>query len=257
MYIQIGYEWHLTHRRGKGSLWGVMKTIYFDSDGIKLAGTLHLPELADPPLVIGCHGLLANRQSQKQITLAKACNRVGMAYFRFDHRGCGDSDGELSKETSLEARCRDLYHAVRAMKQCKGTGPLVGLFGSSFGGTVVLAYAAQYESPTLITYAAPIDSSSIHHSNIRYSNGHAPPLELMTDALSFDITPRLNTIKDILIVHSENDETVPLSHAQQIYATVNDPKHLTVFKGGDHRMSNTGHQVQFERQFIAWLMKSD
>jgi alpha-beta hydrolase superfamily lysophospholipase len=233
----------------------IERIVYFDSDGFKLAGTLHLPDKPNPPVVIGSHGLLANQRSQKQISLAHACNQNGMAYFRFDHRGCGESPGDFSKVTSLSARCRDLYHAVKAMQHHSETGPLAGLFGSSFGGTVVLSFAARYGSPALITYAAPINSNEIHHSNIRDNDGRPASAALLPDALAFDISSKLNTIGNILVTHSQNDETVPVSHAHQIYAAVKGPKHLFIFKDGDHRMSNTNHHKQFKAQFIGWLTK--
>ncbi len=225
----------------------------FDSDGYTLTGTLHLPDTPDPPVIIGCHGLLADRQSLKQISLARACNAEGMAYFRFDHRGCGDSDGNFIEVTSLAARVQDLYHAVRTMQHHSGVGPLAGLFGSSFGGTVVLAYAAEYPTPVLVTYAAPIDSVNIHHDNIRDNSGQSPSSSLLTDALEFDIAPALASLRHILVAHSEGDETVPVAHAQEIYRSAGDPKDLLIFPGGDHRMSDPSHQQAFEARFVDWM----
>ena len=66
------------------------------------------------PLVVGCHGLLSDRRSPKQTALAGACQRQGMAYFRFDHRGCGESEGRLEEHTTLEARCSDLLSRATA-----------------------------------------------------------------------------------------------------------------------------------------------
>lgn len=212
-----------------------------------------MPETSNPRVVIGCHGLLADRNSLKQIALASACNRIGVAYFRFDHRGCGDSQGDFARVTTLTARCRDLYHAVNAMKQRPDVGPLAGLFGSSFGGTVVLAYAAENESPAVVTYAAPINSTEITHSNIRDNNGESPASEMLTDALGFDIASSLNVVNKLLVAHSQGDETVPVEHARRIHASAGDPKQLLIFKGGDHRMSKTGHQKRFETAFISWL----
>lgn len=232
-------------------------TLYFESDNYKLAGTLHLPDMPNPPVVIGCHGLLANRHSLKQISLAQACNRNGMAYFRFDHRGCGDSEGQFVKVTSLAARVQDLYHAVATMQHHSQLGPLSALFGSSFGGSVVLEYAADHPSPALITYAAPLDSASINPTNIRDNHGQSPSSALLTNALEFDITPKLKSIKNILVSHSQGDETVPVAHAREIYRLAGDPKKLLIFPGGDHRMSNTTHQRQFETQFLDWINAND
>lgn len=229
------------------------KVIQFEADGYQLTGTLHLPDADNPPVIIGCHGLLANRHSPKQIALAEACNRKAMAYFRFDHRGCGDSQGDFAEVTSLAARTRDLVHAVRVIQRTPGAGPLVGLFGSSFGGTVVLNYAAQYDSPALVTYAAPVNSASIHHGAIRNNNGEAPSLSLLTDKLEFDISAKLKSIRNIFVSHSRNDETVPVEHAHTIHRLAGDPKQLLVFPGGDHRMSDESHQRQFEIRFISFV----
>jgi alpha-beta hydrolase superfamily lysophospholipase len=229
------------------------QTLYFDADGYQLTGTLHLPDTPKPPVVIGCHGLLADRNSTKQISLATACNQIGVAYFRFDHRGCGDSQGNLSEVTALPARRQDLYHAIQTMQHQSEVGPLKALFGSSFGGTVVLAYAAKYPAPRLITYAAPVNSASIDHANIRDNDGRSLSKSLLTDALEFDIAPDLTNVGNILVAHSRNDETVPVEHARNIYKIVKDPKEIIIFEGGDHRMSDTAHQQRFEKKFIDWL----
>jgi alpha/beta superfamily hydrolase len=242
--------------KGKITSMPTEQTISFNVDGYQLAGTLHLPDTTKPAVVIGCHGLLADRNSPKQISLASACNQKGMAYFRFDHRGCGDSQGEFSKVTTLAARRQDLYHAVQTMQHQSEVGPLAALFGSSFGGTVVLAYAAIHPSPTLITYAAPINSAEIQRAKIRDNNGQSPPADLLPEALAFDIAPDIHNVDNILVAHSRNDETVPVEHAHQIYKMVKNPKDLLIFEGGDHRMSDSAHQKEFESKFIQWLTQS-
>ncbi len=93
-----------------------LKAISFHSDGLILKGTLHLPTVDHPPVVIGSHGLYSNQDSPKQIALARACNTLGMAYFRFDHRGCGSSQGEFDPVTSLAARCTDLKRPWKRLK---------------------------------------------------------------------------------------------------------------------------------------------
>ncbi len=75
----------------------IIKDISFFSDGFKLKGYLHLPSTNRPPVVIGSHGLYSSSSSPKQIALADQCNRFGIAYFRFDHRGCGGSEGKFGE----------------------------------------------------------------------------------------------------------------------------------------------------------------
>jgi len=98
------------------------ENISFNSDGLELRGVLHLPDDRQPPVVIGSHGLYSSSSSPKQIALAEQCNRLGIAYFRFDHRGCGSSEGEFDLVTSLEARCRDLIAAAETINNRIDTG---------------------------------------------------------------------------------------------------------------------------------------
>ncbi len=86
--------------------------IHFISDSLRLCGILHLPLQKNPPVVIGSHGLLSSGNSPKQIALAQICNARGIAYFRFDHRGCGKSEGDFASVTTFKGRCTDLACAI-------------------------------------------------------------------------------------------------------------------------------------------------
>lgn len=227
-------------------------TIRFASDGHQLTGTLHLPDQVPAPVIIGCHGLLADRRSPKQIALAQALNQIGLAYFRFDHRGCGDSQGVLQAADLLAARCRDLQCAVATMQSHAATGPVAGLFGSSFGGTVVMAMAARHPVNAIITYAAPVHSGTISEAvvnDIRERNA------IRADApsdFSFDICPSLAALTNILVIHCEKDEIVPRTHAMMIHEAARFPKQLIVYEGGDHRLSDPAYQHRFIEACIAW-----
>ena len=229
------------------------RDIHFTADSIQLTGTLHLPDTPQPPFVIGCHGLLANRNSPKQIALAQALNQLGIAYFRFDHRGCGDSQGQFETDNLLENRCSDLYHAIQTMQSHPQTGKLAGLFGSSFGGTVILATAAKTPIPRIATYAAPITSSAIKKQTIKeIQTSNSLPTH-QTPTYAFDITNQLHKIRNILIMHGDQDEIVPLSQAKTIYEYAHKPKQLIIQKNGDHRMTNPTHQKNFIQTCPQWF----
>ena len=227
----------------------------FYCDGLKLKGTLHLPPEDRPPFVIGSHGLYSSSSSPKQIALAGQCNRLGIAYFRFDHRGCGDSEGEFEAVTSLEARCRDLAAAVVVLKASGDTGDRFGLFGSSMGGTVCLSVATELGAGTLVTFAAPIRSRILE--NETRINDHSKPPGIFLDARkrSFDISHRLSEIFNILIFHGDADDVVPVSHAEEIYKLAKQPKKLIIQEHGDHPMSNETHQRTFIRETSQWFKK--
>jgi len=231
----------------------IIKDISFFSDGFKLKGYLHLPSAHRPPVVIGCHGLYSSSSSPKQIALADQCNRLGIAYFRFDHRGCGGSEGKFEKVTSLEARCRDLADAVAVITATSDTADRFGLFGSSMGGTVCLSVAGELGANAVVTFAAPIGSRILENGRPMLESSDTPEIFLDAQKRRFDITDRLPAIGNILIFHGEADDVVPFSHAEKIYRLVQQPKKLIKQKQGDHPMSNKAHQNVFIREASLWF----
>jgi alpha-beta hydrolase superfamily lysophospholipase len=230
-----------------------IKDITFSCDGFELKASLHLPPVERPPVVIGCHGLLSDRNSPKQIALAERCSRHNLAFLRIDHRGCGESQGKFEAVTSLDARCRDLICAIELMKSSTAVGGRIGLFGSSMGGAVCLRVAGTIDMAALVTVAAPIRSRQIGHAID--SPTKADGRELRFDAVknSFDITQKLSKIRNILLFHGEQDAVVPLSHAREIFRSAGEPKNLVIQKNGDHRMSNPVHQQEFVREASLWF----
>jgi alpha-beta hydrolase superfamily lysophospholipase len=265
--------------------------ITFTSDGFLLKGTLHLPEIDPPatarheraglpPVVIGSHGLLSNSCSPKQIALARECNAHGIAYFRFDHRGCGQSDGVFNEVTSLKARRNDLISAVDFIQRRKDIGHRIGLFGSSMGGTVCISVADALDIDSWVTYASPVRSSSIGSAfkqsddaerinplpdrsslKLRPTSQKLPDrssLKLRPTSqkhLAWDISDRLKRLHHIFIVHGDSDDIVPPTNAHEIYTKSGHPKKLIIQKGGNHGMSNKKHQKDFLREAVNWFKK--
>jgi alpha-beta hydrolase superfamily lysophospholipase len=231
----------------------ICKKLEFSSDGFQLRGMLHLPAVESPAIVIGSHGLLSSSDSPKQIELARRCNAYGIAFFRFDHRGCGQSQGDFAKVTSLSARSRDLLAAVRLMRENADTGNLVGLFGSSMGGATCLSAAGEARAESLVTFAAPVRSRPINSTIETQHNPDGAPSQLDKLDLEFDISEKLANIHHILIFHGEADNVVPFSDALEIYQKARNPKKLIRQPGGDHLMSNQAHQIQFIREAALWF----
>jgi alpha-beta hydrolase superfamily lysophospholipase len=227
--------------------------ISFSSDGYTLRGSLHLPEVEKPPLVVGSHGLFSTGNSPKQIELAKQCNQEGIAFFRFDHRGCGKSDGIFEAVTSLDARCSDLMSAIKTIQKREDIGRKIGLFGSSMGGAVCISVASRCRADSLVTVAAPVFGriivDALEKSN--FSNKLTTSLTKMNHCS--DITDKLSSLHHILIFHGDSDELIPPSNALEIYRRAGDPKKLIILNGGDHRMSNPAHQKTFITEAVNWF----
>jgi len=229
--------------------------IQFAADGFRLKGTLHLPAADNPPVVIGCHGLLSDRSSPKQIALAEACNALGLAFFRFDHRGCGESAGRLEAVTSLEGRASDLLHAIRLLEARPGLGKQIGLFGSSMGGAVCLRVAAQADIASLVTFAAPVRSRplKIADPHAEMDPGRARMAAVLRE--DYDLGAELKKLRNIMVFHGEADDVVPVAHAHEIFQRAAQPKRLVIQPRGDHLMSDPHHQLEFIREASLWLSR--
>ena len=227
--------------------------VNFTADRFNLRGTLHLPQSPSPPVVIGCHGLLSDRTSPKQVALAQACNRLGLAFFRFDHRGCGESEGRLEDQTTLDNRCSDLLHAIRHLTGRADLGKRVALFGSSMGGAVCLRVAAQADIASLVTFAAPVRSRplKIADPHAKMDPGRARMAAVLRE--DYDLGSELNKIRNIMVFHGEADDVVPVAHAREIFQRAAQPKRLVIQPRGDHLMSDPRHQQEFIREASLWL----
>jgi len=231
----------------------IIRQITFLSGRFRLKGVLHLPDAEKPPIVIGCHGLESSGDSPKQTALAAKCNRAGIAFFRFDHRGCGGSEGNFQEVTSLESRREDLISAYKAMKEMKTFTNLTGLFGSSFGGTVCISAAETICPASIVTFAAPVRSSSINGAINKPDVSEKSGILFHKSNFHFDISAKLPPISNMLVIHGESDCIVPVSNGCDIYRHVSEPKKLLIQKGGDHLMSNPVHQHEFIEETMIWF----
>lgn len=222
-------------------------------NNLKLNAWLHLPDNPRPSLVIGSHGLYSSGSSPKQIALADALNDRGIAYIRFDHRGTGQSDGDFNAETSVVNRTRDLVAIHNHARLNFDLGPKLGLFGSSMGGATCLNAYTQLQPNAVVTFATPVASTDVLPRDIR---NDLPEHSFFANSnKSFNLQPQLADIKNILIVHSTADTTVPPAQAQIIYDTVQQPKKLIWQENGDHNMSAPEHQTLFLHEAVQWFME--
>jgi alpha-beta hydrolase superfamily lysophospholipase len=225
--------------------------VTFRSEGYRLAGELHLPDVSRPPVVIGSHGLFGTSESAKQVVLADACADVGLGFFRFDHRGCGRSTGYFARVTTLAGRAQDLLAAVDLIAGREDTADTFGFFGSSFGGSACIEVFKMRPPAAVVLCAAPVRSGDIEASRA------VPVDDAMNTSrpadLNFDVTEKLAALQNVLLFHGDADEVVPYRHAGEIVAAAANPKKLVTLPGGDHRMTDPAHQKLFIEETIRWF----
>lgn len=124
-----------------------MTNVFFDSDGLRLAGILDITgESVQPrPAVILLHGFGANKSDGMVTMTAARLARMGYITLRFDMRGCGDSEGARAR-VLCEEQVRDVHNAVSYLRTLPGVDAGgIGVLGHSLGAAVAVYAAATDE----------------------------------------------------------------------------------------------------------------
>lgn len=136
----------------------VERKVAFFSGGVPLAGVLTLPEGASGPLpgVVLCHGFLCT-MAMDLPEIAARLAAAGLAVLRFDYRGFGASGGEPRGDLQPLAQSADARAAVSLLRTLPEVDPeRVALWGTSFGGAVVLHAAALDERVRAVVANVPV-----------------------------------------------------------------------------------------------------
>jgi pimeloyl-ACP methyl ester carboxylesterase len=140
-----------------------IEKVYFENreDGIKLAGTLTLPESSvTSPAVILISG--SGPQDRDEfilghkpfMVLADYLTREGIAVLRYDDRGVGESEGKFSEATTRDFAI-DAMAALQFMKNHKAIDSrYIGLVGHSEGGLIAPMVASKSDDVAFIIILA-------------------------------------------------------------------------------------------------------
>jgi len=229
----------------------MLKELCFCIGAQKLVGNLHLPEGLDGPFpcVITSHGYKSRRNSSKYIRIGYFFSVVGIAVFRFDHRGAlgGDSDGKF-EDTTLSVRIEDLRAALDVLSNIPELNlRRLGLLGSSLGGMDVLAIRDKrikvkvvMATPFELSVTDQMKSAMIGKEYYQYPDGTRINKDFFKDIEKYDLIAEVKDISyPLLIIHGDLDEIVPLCHAEAIYKAVcQGNRSLKIIKGGDHAFTD-------------------
>jgi dipeptidyl aminopeptidase/acylaminoacyl peptidase len=229
-----------------------IEKISFSSHGQAVVGSLHLPDTEKSPCVIVSHGLFSNKDSEKYISLGDRFPRKGIAFFRFDFRGCGQSGGKIS-ESTVSDRLEDLNMAIGFVRSHPHISPRIGLMGSSLGGYISLIKAAgEDDIRAVVTWATPF---SLHGLEEKREQGEMVSLgeRFFHDIKVHDLTSALEKVVNCLVIHGDRDELVPVEQARMIYEHLNEPKKMEIIEGGDHRLTHPDHREKAMEMSLRWF----
>lgn len=195
--------------------------VEFDtSDSQRLTGWFITCE-NDRGTLIFCHG--NNGNIANRIEVAEIYHHLGFNVLLFDYRGFGRSTGRPNEKGTY----RDADAAWRYVTDERGIPPeRIVISGKSLGGPIAAWCASQHTPAVLIIEST---FTSMHAIGIKLY-----PWLPVRALLSFSYNTRehIRNVKcPILIVHSSEDQLIPVSHGESLYNSAPGPKEFLMIKG--------------------------
>jgi len=217
-------------------------------EGLVLEGHLVVPDGEPRALVYLLHGIPSGNPPDPSDAgypgFARTMAARGFAAAHFDFRGARGAPGDFS----LSGWHADLEAALDA-------APLPDLpriiVGSSAGGSVGIVVAARRPDVAAIaTLAAPAEwkrlGNDLPAAIGRFRNSgiiHDPAFPADVDAWWDEFeqgSPHLHVARiaprPLLVMHGDNDDVVPYTHAEQLFAEAGDRKEILRVRGAGHQL---------------------
>jgi uncharacterized OsmC-like protein/fermentation-respiration switch protein FrsA (DUF1100 family) len=237
------------------------------SRGAELVGRLERPAGEASALVLLVHCFTCSKDLKALGWISRALVERGMAVFRFDFTGLGESEGDFA-DTDFSSNLEDLALAGDFLRE-RYEAPKV-LVGHSLGGAAVLAAAAREfpEAVAVATIGAPCDTEHLGEMLV----ARAPELEsdgvaevqlgpkrftvrrqLLDDLREQRQRERIGELgRPLLVLHSPLDEVVGIDHARRIYEAARHPKSFVSLDDADHLLTDPSDARYVAEVLAAW-----
>jgi fermentation-respiration switch protein FrsA (DUF1100 family) len=198
----------------------------------------HVPARPGQPVILffpGNGDFLAGRVSRFKEITADGTGLVALSY-----RGYAGSSGQPSERGLLQdAAAAYAFTAARY-----DIGRIV-LWGFSLGTGVAVAVAAEHPSGKLILEAPYTSTVAVAGALLRI----VPVGLLMRD--QFHSHARIARVSaPLLIMHGSNDQAIPITFGERLFALAHEPKRFVRFPGGGHDNLDDFGAIDTVRRFI-------
>lgn len=246
------------------------KLFFQNTKGIRLCGLLeNSTNDITKPIIILVHGFSSNKNTPNFVKLKDILDKKGIATFRFDIFGHGESEGKFEDITITEA-VEDILQGIMFLRS-KGYSK-IGLLGSSFGGISSIMAASKTKDLFMLALKYPVsdyweveknrfsqkDLDVWKKKGYRDYEDDGKVLKLgygfIDDFKNNDACKAAEKITiPTQIVHGDADETVPVS--QSIIASKIIPNcKLVLVKGANHRYTEGDHAEQMLKGFYDFII---
>jgi fermentation-respiration switch protein FrsA (DUF1100 family) len=191
-----------------------------------------VPAAAPRATLLFCHGNAGN--ISHRLDSLRLFHDLGLTTLIFDYRGYGRSTGRPSEPGTY----RDAEAAWHYLTQQHHVPPEeIVLFGRSLGAAIAAELATRHRPAALIVESAFTSVPDMAARLYPYlparwlARLHYPTVDYLAAAPC-----------PVLVVHSREDEIIPVSHGERLYAAAREPKRLLEIHG-DH---NAGFMISRE-----------
>jgi uncharacterized protein len=241
-----------------------------DIFGNQIAAVLTVPAQPTTSVAVLCHGFLSGKNSSTNKSLTRTLVERGIATFRFDFFGQGESQGPFKEITNTLA----VGQAMAALDLMKHQGyQRLGLMGSSFGGLVATLTAAQRSDLACLALKCPVVDFA---EELRLGFGEdemarwkatdtIPNIMGGTERIPLRYAfyedclrqiayePARSITAPTLIVQGDQDEHVPLHQSHDLYAALQAHKRLEILPGADHQFTKGPDFTRMTTLITDWL----
>ncbi len=243
-----------------------------DQKGHRISAVLSRPAQPSDAAAVLCHGFLSSKDSTTNKTLTRLLNEKGIATFRFDFFGQGESDGCLEDiTTSLAVGQAD---AAVALVRSHGFEK-IALVGSSFGGLVSILTAARRGDITCLALKCPVvdfaEELRLEFGSdelVRWQSTDTVPnfmggtervrlkYRMYEDCLrNIAYGPAAGIVAPTLIVQGVCDELVPLHQSERLLEALQGPKRLDLLPAADHQFTRGEDFRTMTTAITDWLVR--
>lgn len=248
------------------------KPVVFENKrGKQLIGILHIPKGKRKwPLVVICHGFGATKTTRMFLRIARALAKKGIAVFRFDFEGCGDSEGELEK-TTVRKQVSDLEAVMKwILKQENININKIAFLGHSLGCLIAALFIGQnkFSAKTLVFLAPGFNQAKLFpiwntkrelrdwkKKGYYIRKDKKLGIAYLKENEKKDYSSTLDKVKiPILVIHGKGDDVVPVRFSRQLVKKYKNLK-LVTYPKTDHNFEDHFVQQKLIKETTRWLSK--